>query len=319
MRRKIMRLIVILGYWFGGVALFYFLNRKAKRILCFHNVMPDDLYRADIAPAGVMSLSSFEKMIDFCSKKFEFSTDFNDPSTLTLTFDDGYHNQYEYAYKFLRKRNISGCIFVSGDAYKTLIIDKIDHWNLLVPLEIVKNRKKFWNEEIWPRYLADSDNRGLAAEKYCDSLYPMYRIRSLMSEKYKSERFGGISKAEMDEMREAGWIIGWHTKSHYPLAYLSVDEVRRELTPVDKKMLDICFSYPYGVISLVGIDSVRVARELGYPFAVSNTMQEKENYSCWFMTRMQPPVDFYRLHYELSGFGHFLRTHKLLPIYGRNC
>ena len=43
MRKVAMRIVVVLGYWLGIDRLFYFLNRQAKRIIVFHNVLPDEI------------------------------------------------------------------------------------------------------------------------------------------------------------------------------------------------------------------------------------------------------------------------------------
>lgn len=43
MKQKVVKLIAVLCYWLGFDALFYFLNKKAKRIITFHNVIPASL------------------------------------------------------------------------------------------------------------------------------------------------------------------------------------------------------------------------------------------------------------------------------------
>ena len=49
MKHKIILLIAFLFYYVGIIRLFYFLNRKAKRIITFHNVIP-----ANLLPQGKM-------------------------------------------------------------------------------------------------------------------------------------------------------------------------------------------------------------------------------------------------------------------------
>lgn len=308
-----MRVLVAGAYYFGVDTLFYFLNRHAKRILCFHNVLPDELYRADLSVAGVMRLSEFEQIVRFCMKRFPISVDMDDCKSLTLTFDDGYRNQYSIVYKCLKRIGVPGCIFISGQKDSPLVIDIIDHWNLLAPKAVVGNRSQFWHDQIWPVYQADWQHRGRAAVQFCDDRYPIVDAFEMMSAEYREERFGCITDSELDEMRKDGWLIGWHTKSHYPLAYLPESELKRELQPIDNKMLSHCFSYPYGVESQVGSDAIKCVRDLGFPCAVSDTMYSPLNTSAYFMPRLQVPADKYRVDYELSGFGHFMRTHHLLP------
>lgn len=47
--RRIACWIAYAAYWTGIDALFYWLNRKAKRIVTFHNVLPQGLWRKDLA------------------------------------------------------------------------------------------------------------------------------------------------------------------------------------------------------------------------------------------------------------------------------
>ena len=107
--------VAVACYWTGVDAIFYWLNKKAKRIVTFHNVLPKELW----SPGGENGVSSdldgFEKVVDLCAKRYRFSTDFLDPQTLTITFDDGYHNQYAYAFKSLRAKGIPACLFVAGE------------------------------------------------------------------------------------------------------------------------------------------------------------------------------------------------------------
>ena len=112
---RIAHLIAAACYWTGVDALFYRLNRKAKRIVTFHNVLPDRLWRDNLANGVSNSLKDFETIIARCAKRFRFSTDLLDAKTLTVTFDDGYHNQFAFAFKSLREKGIPACVFVSGD------------------------------------------------------------------------------------------------------------------------------------------------------------------------------------------------------------
>ena len=96
------RLVAILAYYTGLDRLFYWLNRRAKRILTFHNVLPDELFARNIANGVSCSASEFRTVIRELKRKWKFSTDLFDPATVTITFDDGYLNQYEVAADILK-------------------------------------------------------------------------------------------------------------------------------------------------------------------------------------------------------------------------
>lgn len=319
---KLTRLIALLSYYTGVDAVFYRLNRKAKRVVTFHNVLPNELWRAELANGVSHRLRDFRAIVDEISRRFSFSTDLFDAETVTITFDDGYHNQYEYAFKTLREKGIPAYLFVSrdisgeGGSSTSLVIDQLLHWVSCVPIELIPggNRLQYWVKEIWPAYVADNVGRGRIVLAQLESKYPYEKIRKGLSDDYKRERLTGISDAELDEMRAAGWKIGGHTKSHYPLSNLSESELRAELDgPADQR--GVCFSYPYGNSVEVGDAAVRMVEELGYPCAVSNTNSAVLNKtSKYFLPRMSlESANKYEINFVLSGAKYFLKHGRLLP------
>lgn len=314
MKRRMVEIVARIAYWMGVDAFFYWFNRKAKRIVTFHNVLPDELWSEGVANGVSNRLSDFVRMVNECRKRFPISTNLFDAKTLTVTFDDGYRNQYTTAFKTLHGMGIPAYLFVSGDISEKgcLLIDKLLHWVSLAPTECIPggDRLCYWIQEVWPRFMADVDGRGENVLRDLESKYPYSQIESQMSADYKRERLTGIAAAELDEMRAAGWQIGWHTKSHYSLAKLDQAALREELSsPLEYR--SVCFSYPYGNPTEVGDVAVRLAEELGYPCAVSNT--NAAMVSKYFLPRMTLSVNKYLLHFELSGLRYFLKHCKLLP------
>lgn len=314
MKSLIVDKIAFLAYWLGVDALFYWLNRKAKRILTFHNVLPDALFRPGIANGVSNRLSDFENIIDECAKRFKFSTDLFDASTITITFDDGYRNQYTTAFQALHKRGIPAYLFVAGEVNQVLTIDKLLHWVAEVPMGYIPNgnRLQYWVKDIWPRFMSDSTRKGLSVFESLDAVYPYDKIIDGLPMGYKQERLSGISAEELDEMRSAGWKIGWHTKSHYPLAKLGEVELRKELDS-PPEFRGVCLSYPYGNPVEVGKAALTIVEEFGYHCAVSNTSEAEP--SRFFLPRMSvlPDKNKYRLHFQLSGLEYFIKHRKLWP------
>lgn len=324
------RLIAILSYYLGLDALFYFLNRKRKRILTFHNVLRDDIWRYSLANGVSCCEGDFRKVVKECSRWFRFSTDLCDAKTLTITFDDGYLNQYTTAFGVLKELGIPAYLFVAGDVRNgVLTVDKLLHWIAEVPageyeVEFNGERRRFavsdlwsrvgfWIDWVWPKFKLDAGSRGTKLFEAFDSVYPYERIMETLSEEYRRQRFGSISDAQLDEMREQGWKIGWHTKSHYPLSQLPEAEVETELAAPDSYR-SVCLSFPYGEDESVGGNALRIAERLGFPCAVSNTLVSPNNSSMFFLPRTSVSADKYLLHFELSGLKHFLKRRKLLPL-----
>lgn len=325
MKSRLVSCICFLSYWLGIDELFYFLNRKAKRIITFHNILPDQLFRPGVANGVSHSLSSFESIINQCAKRYEFSTNLLDSKTLTVTFDDGYRNQYTTAFKYLHEHGIPAYLFVSGDILppsrkcplgdSALLIDKLLHWVSEVPIEYIPggNRLKYWVDGLWPRFIADVKCKGQNLFDELNKCYPYEKIVENLSSSYVRERLAGIESFELAEMRKSGWRVGWHAKSHYPLSLLPEDVIREELD-AEVAYKSVALSYPYGDTCLVDERVLNIARELGYPCAVSNQPLQNCLTGLYFMLRMTLSSNKYRLHFQLSGLEHFLKTRKLLPL-----
>lgn len=321
-RRYCKHVLLLLIYWLGMDAVFYWLNRNAKRTLVFHNVLDDSIGDSLLSNGGCMSLSNLQLVVKEIGRRFRFSTDVFDPQTVTLTFDDGYRNQYSIAYKYLSALSIPAYLFVSGEAIagKILAIDKISLWFAMVPIEYIPgmDRQKFWCDVLWPKYCEDGISNGLHVLKWLDELYPFDRLFTLMPERFRQERTGGIADEELDEMRNSGWIIGWHTQTHSPLTALSASKLREELMPPER-MKNLPMSYPYGSENLVGDRERMLAKELEYPCAFANTHESRMNSSIYFMPRMHIwNFEKYDIHYEMSGLRYFMQHRRLLPITRRN-
>ena len=334
MKRRLVHLLAVVCYFCGLDALFYALNRRAKRIVTFHNVLRDELFRPGLANGVSNRLSEFVHIVDECAKRFPISNDLFDPTTLTITFDDGYRNQYTTAFKHLRGKGFPAILFLAGDlapnegngeegaeegvrgedvpTAKTsgLVVDRLLHQVAEAPIEMIPggDRLSYWMKTVWPKFVREARRRGAASAFDGGSFCPDLPVD------YLQERLGTISAAELNEMRTAGWQIGWHTKSHVPLAALDEASVRAELDSPSVYRA-VCLSYPFGNPEEVGDLAPRLAAELGYPCAVSNTNTAPANAaSRYFLPRLALPADAYELHFELSGLKFFLKNRRLLPV-----
>ena len=113
------RILGAFCYWSGIDLLFYWLNRKAKRVGTFHNVLPDELCRGMRTLPVAQTVSSFRRMIREATRYLKTDADLDASGTLTITFDDGYLNQYEVAPQALAAEGVGAAvIFVSDDALR---------------------------------------------------------------------------------------------------------------------------------------------------------------------------------------------------------
>lgn len=321
---SIRHVIAIVGYYFGLDALFYRLNRHCKRVVTFHNVLPDSLYCQAPVSGPIDKQSDFEAIVREISKRFKFSVDLEDSSTVTLSFDDGYVNQVEVAGEVLSKMQIPAILFVAGDVVdsthkEALPIDLLGLWVDNAPEEKLAelvgypiSRYDAWSKVVKADFLKDGHFRGRSVLRRLDELYSFDSILAALPAEWVRLRMTGVTSQQLDELRHSGWIVGWHSKSHFPLGLLSPEEIKDELmSPLEYRTFPM--SYPYGLIGAVGDETIRIASQLGYPIAFSNDPDYSEFRGRYFQMRFLPMTNRFELHFRLSGFKYFLQSFRLLP------
>lgn len=323
-RQCLMSCVIIVAYWSGLDAVFYWLNRKSKRIITFHNVVD-----ASILPLGERGLicfsdEIFSRIIQVIAKRFAFSVDCFDPTTCTLTFDDGYLNQLEVAGRILRRMNIPAILFLAGDLLNSsepLMVDQCLVWSTYVPMEVADrhwgrhfvDRTDLWQSAVRPMFAADGVHRGRESLEKLDAIFPLEKCFSNYTDAYRRLRFTGVTSSLLDEFKKEGWVFAHHTNSHFPVKDLSFDDARKEMAPPEG-MENFVFSFPYGDEGSVSIRDVKLVEELGYPCAVSNEVEQTSLAGRFFLPRfMLTSDDKYMIHFQLSGLKYFLKYKKLLP------
>lgn len=334
MRQLASVVLATVCYYIGLDHLFYMLNRNAKRIITFHNVMPSNLLPEGKSIGLTDTEESFATKIKEVRKHFRISTDVMDQQSLTITFDDGYRNQFDIAKKILGADK--AVIFASGGVVNNdnplgaLTVDLLMHWTELIPNghydlsqtlgegNIIDassdNRQLLWQKIIWPAFVKDSESKGKNLFEALDKAYPMDKVLSNCSEEYLRLRLTGFTSNEIDNIRESDWVVGWHTQEHFPLSALTTDEKRieiAEMAPAETKKTIL--SYPYGETQSVDLECLKIAEEAGYIGAVSNLPDVTPLTGQYFLPRITLSDNKYLLHFELSGLKHFIRNKKLLP------
>ena len=264
---------------------------------------------------------------------YKFSTDLEDTSTATITFDDGFLNQYEVAAKVLDDMGIKAVLFVAGDnidrkdVMAAPAVDLLTVWlahatkasvdmfcrrhckNLKYE---VSSRIRFWIDVLRPMYVADSANRGRSVVAMCDAVSPFRELLRSLPTEFVRLRLCGISQEQMEDLRRRGWFIGWHSKSHYPLSAIPLPEKTVEFA-APEELKTVPMSYPYGELQSVGEDDLRLCKDAGFPAAYSNLPETNRQFGRYFRMRFSVSDDKIMLHFQLSGLRHFMKFGQLLP------
>lgn len=328
---KLPRAVEALAYYLGVMVLFRRLNRGAKKVLTFHNVMPDALCAFDLASGVTMPASRFEALMRRLCRRYRFSADFDDPSTLTVTFDDGYRCQFETAGEILLRLGVPAVVFVSGALRgadrpeQALVVDRLLYWSSYAPMEAlagfagaaVSSRAEFWHEFMSPAYRRDAAARGENVFAKADSIWPFAKAVAPLGAETLRLRLAGPDAGCVERLKAEGWRIGWHTRTHFPLAFLSDADAESELAPDDRSCLDLPMSYPYGEPVAVSRRDEEIAERAGFRGGLSNLAVPGERESRFFMPRITLTGDTIGDESMLSGFRYFLETGRLLRRFGR--
>ena len=324
--RRLPRVVESLACWLGVMAVFRRLNRGAKKVLTFHNVIPDALCARDMASGVTMPASQFERLIARLSRRYRFSADFDDPSTLTVTFDDGYRCQFETAGEILSRHGVPAVVFVSGDVWKAdeparaLVVDRLLYWASYAPMDAlsafagrdVSSRAEFWHDVMDPAYREDAAERGEGVFRRADSLWPFAKVVAALDPEMARLRLTGPDPACVERLKCMGWKVGWHTRSHFPLSRLPDAAAELELEPIDPSCLKLPMSFPYGEPGSVSVRDEEIARAKGFPSALSNLQCANDREGDYFMMRFSPTGDKVEDEAMLSGFRYFLECGRLL-------
>src|SRR3989344_4458910 len=149
-------------YYAGLVKLSRFINRNKVKILMYHRV---DDKKIDILPYYAnlnVSIKNFEEQMRYLSKNYNVIP-LNDiininknkkiKNSVIITFDDGYIDNYLYAYPILKKYNLPATIFL--------------------PTDFIENKKRYWLNKLY--YLINKFNL-LTNNKYKEQLKIQDRI-----------------------------------------------------------------------------------------------------------------------------------------------
>lgn len=230
--------------------------------LIFHRVSnkTNDPWKLSITP------EVFEENIKLIKDRYEivrFEEDWenNIGNLISITFDDGYVDNYKNALPILEKYNVPATIFVASGNIGS---DKEFWWDELSRMiegeELVNTRKTVLN--------LNYDER----KDFFDSL----RIRfPYKYDKYQMDR--SMNEEELKQLAKSELItIGAHTINHSMLSALPLDEMQNEISGNKEYLEEILgrritvFSYPFGGKESYNINVLNAVKNCGFKKAATN-------------------------------------------------
>jgi len=201
-----------------------------------------------------------------------------------FTFDDGYRDNYQYAYPIFKKRDLPFTIYVPSDYADgrgdlwwlalERVINDVDELQVRMDGEIrrficrstAEKEQTYHAIYWWLRQIDEKEARAVVRE-LCRGIG------------FDSSELGRELLMTWDEIRSFCYdpivTIGAHTVSHYALAKLSAAEARHEIEAGARRIENelgrrpLHLSYPYGAEESAGPREFQIAKELGFKTAVT--------------------------------------------------
>ncbi|GGW87048.1 polysaccharide deacetylase family protein [Alteromonas halophila] len=208
-----------------------------------------------------------------------------------ITFDDGYRDNYEFAYPILKSLNMRAAFFISTSLIGSATLPWWDEIAWYVKKCAGKNVKLPGYDEpvqIPATITPDTIKSVLQSVKQnFDSLESLlanlHELAGGDTPSYHSKSELFMNWQQLQELVDAGMTIGAHSHSHRILSYLSNQELDFELSH-SKALLESklgidanTLSYPVGGAHTYNEIVSRKARELGYESAFSFSSKINHN------------------------------------------
>jgi peptidoglycan/xylan/chitin deacetylase (PgdA/CDA1 family) len=290
-------------------------GRKRPLVLGYHRVVDDFAGVASTEMGSMLtSAAMFERHLDCVGRHFRFvsldeigahilSGEPFDQPVAAITFDDGYHDNYEHAFPILKRKGIPAAVFVVTDLVGRpfwQVHDKLYHliakafatWD--DPRRELSGLMRALGLPTAP-ITRDTTRTPLLTVSALLPGLPMTSVRNLMDglEATVGNGFYNIPPtldwSELETMRRAGFTIGSHTKRHVSLPAESPDVIADELQG-SRQALEARlgqpvahFAYPGGQFNTAVVEAVARA---GYQFAYTACQHGDEHHRALTIERL---------------------------------
>lgn len=249
-------------------------NRRKLLILSHHRIVPPGgkfTYLGmsqDIFEQQVVFLKRYFKIVPFNEGIERFRAGSIKEPLLILTFDDGYRDNYLYAFPVLKKYDITGTIFVTADFLGT---KKRFWWDIVADMIIGSSSLDAGLKERIE--MVEDINKSLKTMVAGEMEHEIEKIEKKFGSVRNNDKEREILNwKEIKEMSSYGIDFGSHTLTHPNLTLLNQNELAREVSK-SKQILEEAlkkeirgFAYPHG---LYNEDVKKAVRKSNYSYARS--------------------------------------------------
>lgn len=331
-------LIASTAYFFGVNKLFRFFNRNRKKIITYHNIIKDENYDSTLHLGVSISESTYENQINYLTKRYPISNNLEDNKAITITFDDGYLNQYNAIKKYLIPKNIPCYLFCPLELIlnqEAVITDKILFWisyssissynvNIDGKELLLQNKTKEHKLNSWKKIYSTIKQSNTSQEEIFNQLNAIESFDVIIentSKELVKDRLQPLNREQLNELKHHQILIGAHSINHEILSVFSKQQISNFLLQLktNKELYNTkVFCYPFGGTEEVNLTVIEeIKRQDYFEKALSNINHpiKNLNYNDFFIPRITLSNTKNRkiLDFELSGTKYFLNHGKLFP------
>ena len=312
-----------------------FLRRKLTKsqvaILLYHRVCPQN----DNWSLKPLSPWSFERQMEYFYRNYEIlpldrlvqcirQVKTLPEKAVVITFDDGYKDNYLYAYPILKKYHIPATIFLTTGhigSSKLFWFDEVSYVIQLTPL----NQLEFDKLDSYP--LQTDIDKSRASHIIINRLknLPEERKRGLIDQLVSTCQVGIpanlgkellLSWGEVREMHADGVAFGAHSVNHAVLTNLPLEEAKREIIQSKKDIEEklgqpvTAFSYPNGNFNPEIVKFMKDGFTCAVTADIPKLITSKDN--PYELNRLGTTEDFNKFKVVFSGLYHDLRLSRFL-------
>src|SRR5579862_7403409 len=221
---------------------------KSAAILMYHSVLEEPSRVTDSLGGIALSTRAFQSQMEMLARDFRpidleqagrFVAEEGElpERAVVITFDDGYTDNYEIAMPILNRVGVPATFYVTVDCIERRTLP----WPSRLRFAFRTTQKKSWVDSTGKSWnLSSAEDREKAYLGACDQACQLAGI-TLEAEVARTEReleatlpdgTGQLMMSwdQVKGLEQKGHIVGSHTMTHPNMAFLKVDDLRRELT-----------------------------------------------------------------------------------------
>jgi len=223
-------------------------NKNDKVVLLYHRVNKRSLIENYYLKGIFVSEENFFKQMRLLSNSER-------KNNIIITFDDGYYDNYQYAYPILKEFNLKGIFFITINFIEQIEyqwIDILNHYSKLNNL----NLKEFKKLSLKIKKMNIKDRVNF--------------LNNLNKDKLENDK--AMNWKDLNDMKNTQ-IIANHTMNHPNFSQENYDNIFTELKLAKEKIennlkiKDIYFAYPDGDIGSNQSETLNILKKLEYKYA----------------------------------------------------